>query len=111
MSEKTKRQRLSFREKYELMNELQADASIQSALTLCGTNFSSAPIYMRLCTLRFFGALNTYLLSDFRNSKWQTEYGGRKSPNSTDIYGTRYLGVFCIAQATAPGQIPIRLDR
>ena len=66
-------------------------------VTLCGKNFSSAPISIRLCILRFFGALITYLLSDFRNSKWRTQHGGRKSSNSTNFRKTRYLGVFCNA--------------
>ena len=66
-------------------------------LTLCGTNISSPPISMRLCVLKFFGVLITYLFSDFRNSKWRTQYGGWKSTNSTYFHATRYLKVFCIA--------------
>ena len=52
------------------------------------------PIFVKLGTKGFFVSLITNLLSDFPNSKWQIQYGGRKSPKSINFRQTRYLEVF-----------------
>ena len=47
------------------------------------------PNFMKLGIQGFLVSLITNLLSDFQNSKWQMQYGGRKSPKSKNFRETR----------------------
>ena len=56
--------------------------------------FGNPTIFVELCTSTFLRSLITNLTSDFRNSKWQTQYGGHSILETLRFSHNSVLGGF-----------------